>query len=146
MSKTVKSMKELEGAFKPVLKGMVDDLANKVYDTLNQFLEDYYVSWQPDEYKRTLAFLNSAVKTDVKMEGGKYVAYVYIDYKSLNYSGNVTGYQAVKWADTGFHGGLSVSHEPHVWQNTIKNTIDNGSLIAEAIRYLKSKGIDVKTV
>lgn len=39
--------------------------------------------------------------------------------------------------------GLSVSHKPHVWDDTMDNTINNGSLLKSAVAYLKSRGFSV---
>ena len=139
----INNMNELAKALQPVIVGMVDKLVNEVYETLNYFLNDYYTGWTPDSYSRTKDFLYSAVKTEAKMIGDKCVAYVYIDYDSMNDYVNVTGYQVATWANEGLHGGLSVSHEPHVWNNTIDNTINNDSLLKSAIVYLKSKGFSV---
>jgi carotenoid cleavage dioxygenase-like enzyme len=57
---------------------------------------------------------------------------------------NATGYQVAQWANTGLHGGLSVSHKPHVWDDTLDNTINNDSLLNLAIQYLKGQGIPVR--
>ena len=71
-------------------------------------------------------------------------ASVYIDYESLNSYKNVTGYQVVKWADEGKHGGMEVNHKPHVWQDTMDMTVNNGELLRLAVDYLKSKGFSVR--
>ena len=57
---------------------------------------------------------------------------------------NATGYQVAKWANEGLHGGLEVSHKPHVWDDTINSTINNNSLLELAVEYLKSRGISVR--
>lgn len=141
----VNNMNELGKAIQPVLMGMVNKMADEVYKTLNYFLNDYYTGWTPDSYQRTKDFLYSAVKTEAKMKGNKCVASVYIDYESMNNYVNATGYQVATWANTGLHGGLSVSHKPHVWDDTIDNTINNGSLLKAAMEYLKSKGFSVRS-
>lgn len=69
---------------------------------------------------------------------------VYIDYESMDNYVNATGFQVAAWANTGLHGGLSVSHKPHVWDDTLENTIDNGSLLQLAIQYLRSQGFSVR--
>ena len=140
----ISSMSDLAKALQPTLKGLVDQLANQVYETLNYFLNDYYVGWTPESYQRTKDFLYSAVKTEAKMRGNKYVASVYIDYNSMDNYVNATGFQVATWANEGLHGGLSVNHKPHVWTDTIDNTINNGSLLNTAIEYLKSQGFSVR--
>lgn len=137
-------MDQLEKALQPMLVKMVDELAKRVYETLNYFLDDYYTGWTPTSYRRTEDFLRSAVKVDAKPYKGGAKASVYIDYESMDNYVNATGYQVAIWANTGYHGGLSVSHKPHVWDDTMDKTINNGSLLNLAIQYLKSKGFSVK--
>lgn len=138
-------MDELSKVLQPTMKGLVNQLANEVYEILNYFLLDYYTGWTPSSYKRTKAFLYSAVKTEAKMVRDKCVASIYIDYNAMDEYVNTTGFQVAKWANDGLHGGISVNHKPHVWNDTIDYTINNGSLLKSAIAYLKSKGFSVRT-
>ncbi len=144
MAKRINSINDLEKAIQPAIQGMVNQLADQVYKVLNYYLNDYYTGWTPESYQRTKDFLYSAVKTEAKMAGSKCVASVYIDYDSMDNYVKATGYEVATWADTGLHGGLSVNHKPHVWSDTMDNTINNGSLLNTAIVYLKSRGITVK--
>lgn len=144
MARHINNMDDLEKALQPVLIKMVDELAERVYETLNYFLNDYYEGWTPNSYRRTEAFLRSAVKTEAKPYRGGVRASVYIDYESMDNYVNATGYQVATWANTGSHGGLSVSHKPHVWDDTMDETINNGSLLNLAIQYLKSQGFSVR--
>ena len=140
----ISNMNDLEKALQPVMKGLVNQLADEVYETLNYFLNDYYTGWTPTSYQRTKDFLYSAVKTEAKMKGNKCVASVYIDTDSMDNYVNATGFQVATWANEGLHGKLSVSHKPDVWNDTMDNTINNGSLLKSAIAYLKSKGFSVR--
>lgn len=144
MVRSISNMDQLASALVPVLQGMVNQMADRVYETLNFYLQDYYTGWTPSSYRRTYDFLYSAVKIKARMEGNKCVADIYIDYDAMDSYVNATGFQVVTWVNEGLHGGLSVSHKPHVWDNTIKQTIDNGSLLKGAIQYLKAKGFTVK--
>ena len=93
----VNNMDELEKALKPVMMGLVNQLADEVYKTLNYFLYDYYTGWTPDSYRRTEAFLRWAVKTEAKMIGNKCVASVYIDTDSMdNYVKYCFNYFSIK--------------------------------------------------
>lgn len=145
MAKRIRNMDELAKALQPVIVKMVDKLAENVEETLNYYLNDYYTGWTPESYSRTEAFLRSAVKVDAKPYKGGAKASVYIDYDAMDDYVNATGYQVATWANTGLHGGLSVNHKPHVWDDTIDNTINNGNLLKLAIEYLKSQGISVRT-
>lgn len=144
MGRSASNMEQLASAIAPVLKGMVNQMAEQVYETLNFYLYDYYTGWTPSSYRRTRNYLYSAVKMEAKMEGNECVAYVYIDYDAMDNYVNATGYQVATWANEGLHGGISVSHKPHVWDETIKHTIDNGTLLKGAVQYLKAKGFNVK--
>lgn len=141
----VKNMKELNKALQPVMLKMVNQLAERVYEALNYFLQDYYSGYEPSSYQRTKDFLFSAVKVDAQPYKGGVRASVYIDYDSLNGYSGVTGYQVAKWSDEGLHGGMEVDHKPHVWQDTIDNTVNNGELLRLVVDYLKSKGFSVRT-
>lgn len=138
-------MKELAKALQPALLKMTDQLADRVYENLNYFLLDYYEGYDPVSYQRTKDFLYSAVKVEAKPYKGGVKASVYIDYDSLTGYRNVSGYQVAKWANEGLHGGIEVDHKPHVWNDTMRETVDNGELLRLALDYLKSKGFSVRT-
>lgn len=133
MARRISNMNDLQAALQPIMTKLVDQLAERVYETLNYYLNDYYTGWTPDSYRRTKAFLRSAVKVDAYPYKGGAKASVYIDYNSMDDYVNAAGYQVVEWANTGLHGGLSVSHKPHVWDDTMDNTINNGRLLQLAI-------------
>ncbi len=140
----VKNMKELNKALQPTLLKMTDQLADRVYETLNYFLLDYYAGYDPSSYQRTKDFLFSAVKVDAEPYKGGVRASVYIDTNAMNSYRNVTGDQVAQWANEGLHGGIEVDHKPHVWDDTMRETVDNGELLKLAVEYLKSKGFSVR--
>lgn len=144
MVKHVSNMNELAKALQPVMMGMVDKMAERVYETLNYFLEDYYAGYDPVSYQRTKDLLYSAVKVDAHPYKGGVRASVYIDTDAMNSYRNVSGYQVAKWANEGLHGGMEVDHKPHVWQDTLDETVNNGELLKQAMDYLKSKGFSVR--
>ena len=106
MEKHISNMSQLQKALQPVMKNMVGQLAERVYETLNYYLNDYYTGWTPESYRRTEAFLRSAVKVDAYPDKGGARACVYIDYDSMDDYVDTTGYQVALWADQGLHGGL----------------------------------------
>lgn len=145
MAVHVKNMKELNKALQPVMKGMVDKMAERVEQTLNYFLQEYYDSYDPVYYRRLYDFLHSVVRTEAKVVGNKVVASVYIDTHSMNNYYEATGVQVAQWANQGLHGGLDTnSNTPHVWDDTMRETIENGELLRLALEYLKSKGFSVR--
>ena len=145
MAVHIKNMKELNKALQPVMMGMVNKMAERVYETLNYFLLDYYAGYDPSIYQRTKDFLYSAVKVDAHPYKGGVRASVYIDTDAMNSYQNVSGYQVAQWANEGLHGGIEVDHKPHVWDDTLDETVNNGELLKLAVDYLKSKGFSVRT-
>lgn len=144
MAKHINNVDELQAALMPEMKKMVDKLAQRVYETLNFFLQEYYNSYDPTSYQRQYDFLHSAVKVDSRIRGNKVEAYVYIDYNSMNNYRKVSGLQVVTWANEGLHGGLDVGNNtPYVWDETMEYTVNNGKLLSLAVEYLKSKGFNV---
>lgn len=47
MAKHISNMDELEKALQPIMMGLINQLADEVYKTLNYFLNDYYTGWTP---------------------------------------------------------------------------------------------------
>ena len=145
MAKRVSNMNELAAALQPTMLGMVDEMEKRVYQTLNYFLQRYYDSYTPEYYRRQYDFLRSAVKVEAKVKGSKVIASVYIDTDSMDSYYDASGDQVATWANQGLHGGLDVGYNtPHVWDDTIRNTVDNGELLKLAIKYLKSNGFSVR--
>lgn len=145
MAKRISNMNQLSAALMPTMESMVSVLEDRVYETLNYFLQSYYYSYSPESYRRTYDFLRSAVKVKPKRVGNKVVASVYIDYPSMDNYYNATGFEVATWANQGLHGGLDVGNNtPRVWDDTIENTVENGELLKLAIKYLKSKGFSVR--
>ena len=143
MAKRIRNMNELQKALMPTMANMVDTLAERVYEILNHFLQEYYNSYDPKSYRRQYDFLRSAVKPQIK--GNKVTASVYIDTNSMDNYYNATGYQVATWGNQGLHGGLDAgSNTPHVWDDTMDNTVNNGELLKLAVEYLRSKGISVR--
>lgn len=144
MAKRISSMNQLQKALMPTMTNMVDVLTERVYETLNYFLQEYYDSYSPVYYRRQYDFLRSAIKVQPKVRGNKVVAAVYIDTDHLDNYYEATGEEVASWANRGLHGGtIEGNHTPHVWDDTAENTVGNGELLGLAVDYLKSKGIPV---
>lgn len=144
-NRQIRNMNDLQNAVMPTMVKMVDKLAERVYETLNYFLQEYYNSYDPKSYQRQYDFLRSAVKVEPKMQGNKVVASVFIDEDYMDNYYNATGHQVASWANQGLHGGLNTgSNTPRVWDDTVKKTVNNGELLKLAVEYLKSKGISIR--
>lgn len=145
MAKHISNMNQLQAALMPTMVKMVDELAERVYETLNYFLQEYYNSYDPKSYRRQYDFLRLAVKVEPKIKGSKVTASVYIDTESMDNYYNATGFQVASWANQGLHGGLNTnSKTTHVWDDTMRETVGNGELLKLAVEYLRSKGFSVR--
>lgn len=80
----IKNMKELNKELEPIMISMTGKMADRVYGTLNYFLQEYYNSYDPVYYHRLHDFLYSAVKVEPRIVGNKIVASVYIDTDSMD--------------------------------------------------------------
>lgn len=67
MARSTSNMDQLASALAPVMQGMVNQMAYKVYETLNVYLQDYYTGRTPSSYRRIRDFLYSAVKTEAHL-------------------------------------------------------------------------------
>lgn len=145
MAKHISNMNDLEKALMPTMSKMVDTLAERVYETLNYFLQEYYNSYDPKSYRRQYDLLRSVVKVEPKIRGSKVTASVFIDTDSMDNYYNATGEQVARWANQGLHGGLDTgSKTPRVWDDTMDSTVNNGELLRLAADYLRSKGFSVR--
>ena len=63
----------------PTMTKMVDELAERVYKTLNYFIQEYYNGYDPKSYSHQYDFLRSVVKVEPKIVGNKVTASVFID-------------------------------------------------------------------
>ena len=50
MPKKINNMNDLQKALMPAMTKMVDMMAERVYQTLNYFLDEFYNGWTPDSY------------------------------------------------------------------------------------------------
>lgn len=145
MTNVINNMNDLAISLQPTLKKMVDGMAQRVYETLNFFLQRYYDSYDPVFYRRQYDFLRSGFKVDARIVRGKAVASVYIDTDYMSNYYGVSGEQATTWANEGLHGGKNLgTNTPHVWDVTMANTVDNGALVRDAVAYLRSQGYIVR--
>jgi len=134
--------KDLENYMKKLAKQVCDYASNIVYEAINYYLDKYYQEFNPVSYRRTEQLLRSAFKTKSVWSGNSWTAEVGIDYESLDYS-DATGYQVLTWANEELHGGLDVGTDTHVYDDAIDNTVRNGQLLEDIIKYIQDKGIKV---
>ncbi len=145
MAKVINNIDELSSSIQLIMKDMIDRMAKKVYETLNFYLKMYYESYTPQYYRRQYDFLHSAIKVNAKVIRNQIVAYVYIDTDFMSQYYQASGIQVADWANQGLHGGQKLGiNTPHVWNDTMRDMVENDVLLNEAVAYLKSKGFMVR--
>lgn len=69
----------------------------RIFKIIEDFLLQYYMEFEPEVYVRTYQLLCSLVKTEVKRTANGWVAEIYYDLDSLNYSMRIVPSQ-FSWA------------------------------------------------
>lgn len=75
-------------------KNAIVQAEEKVHQTIDSCLKQFYSEFSPDEYIRTEQLLHSLVKSDVKPSGNGFEAKVYFDIGGLNYPKGETKLQS----------------------------------------------------
>lgn len=144
-----KNEKQLKAFLLQKCKNALIKSQAQVYQIIDRFIKEFYVDYSPEMYERTYQLYRSLVKSDIKLTGNGYEAYVYFDLDSLDYvtGAKPSGEQVLDAAAYGGHGaeGLKVvsgNSGVSVW-NTPKEMLD-----AHAIEILKrmliSEGVPIK--
>ena len=134
----------------------VDVVKEKVYEVIQGFVRKYYDEYEPEYYVRTYQFIQNLVVTETYVSNGTVYAYVYFDYKKLNYYYNTLKYGSkitvkhipdnpekdILYTIThGQHGNWG-SKGIHIWKETIEFLHNKGMKLLKA--ELKKAGIPVR--
>ena len=126
----INKLAEKTGLYKKDVRAVLDSFYELVYEELDA---------------DNSILITNLFKVDARIIRGKAVASVYIDVDYMSNYYGVTGQQVATWANEGLHGGKNLAtNTPHVWDETMANTVDNGALIRDAVAYLRSQGFTVK--
>lgn len=161
---TFKSAKELENYILSHSKVAIEQARERVYDIIAKFLLRFYSEFEPSLYERTYQLLCSLVKTQATPTKNGWIAEVYFDVNSLDYSMKTlknigswrNSYKQGNWSDendawvlktamTGDypHGGYSgASGNTQIWTESMK--VFNQDAIEILKQELINAGIPVK--
>ena len=129
MAQLVRSKAEIERVLRNRMSQALKMTRDEVYKALQESLTEYYHepvfggTSTPKVYERLYHFLNSVIKTDVKISGNNISCTVEVDrgYLSQPYSvGGATGREIWEWANAETHGG-TVKGSLEVWDDAINN-------------------------
>lgn len=153
----IKSEDDLDKLLDACTKEYLRVFQSKVYDTIHDYIEQYYDEYEPKQYERTEQFLNSLVKTNVVKNGNRYECSVYIDIDSLHYKAH-KGLEVIDMINRGYHADKSMYKKDlyqvyydidsdigkDFWENSMIKTEEQ--LAKTLIQCFKSHGISVKAV
>ncbi len=148
--------KQLKDFLLAKCRNAIAQAEEKVHQTIDNCLKQFYNEFQPNEYIRTEQLLHSLVKSEVKKVGNGYEAEVYFDVDGLNYQNGwietVSGHGYANWDKdtildvvmTGSYSGLP--HGGHtegtaIWTESIKQLGDIWNLLETELR---KQGIPIK--
>lgn len=127
------------------LQAAINEVSADVEILINDFIEEWYRSYEPKYYKRTYHFLNSCTRVEARVKGNEVIASVLIDTNYTYPDNGDTLADVAMWANEGFHGNPSrqIYTKNEFWNNAIK-ALNYGKIIQfNFAEYLKSKGFNV---
>lgn len=145
----IKSVSELENVIVDRLRIAINEIQEKIYRVLDEYMQKYYADYSPSMYDRTYQLYKSFVKSEITPAPHGWKAEVYFDYSQLNY---VTGLQSsglavFEAALVGQHGAAGLKMMPgntgiDIWDEPgVKLDSEHNNIIRQA---LLDAGLPVK--
>ncbi len=174
MAQVIKNMGQFAKALEPKIKATLELVAEDVKHEIDDYLQQYYDEFDPAFerlltswfYQRTEQLKNCCKIGKPKISNGKISIEVYLDIDSLNYdTPGADPYKTVVAANAGLHGGWDVSNlasgqvtwgsisandgtkwgsGTQIWEEPMRNLIDNGKLVTIFKKYAKAHGLNLK--
>lgn len=172
MAQVIKNMGQFAKALEQKVVATLELVAEDVKKEIDEALQRYYDEYDPTFgkmltswfYQRTDQLKNCCKIGQPKISGNTISIEIYLDIDSLSY--NTPGadpYKTVVAANSGLHGGLDVStmeqipwsvisgndgtsygSGTQIWEEPIRELIDNGKLITLFKKCAKQHGLNIK--
>lgn len=166
MAQIIKNMGQFAKVLEPKIRATLELIAEDAKKEIDDILGEYYDEYSPVYYQRTEQLKNCCKIGKPKISNGKMSIEVYLDIDSLNY--NTPGadpYKTVVAANAGLHGGWDVSNLANgqvtwssisnndgtkwgsgtqIWEEPMRELIDNGNLVAIFQKHAKAHGLNLK--
>lgn len=174
MAQVIKKLGQFAKALEPKVIATLEAVAEDTKREIDDYLQAYYDEYDPAFgkslselfYHRTKQLLNCCKIGKPQISNGKISIEVYLDIDSLNY--NTPGADAFKTviaANAGLHGGWDVSNlqsgqvswesingntgesfgsGTQIWEEPIRELIDNGKLVTIFKKHAKARGLNLK--
>lgn len=174
MATVIKNLGQFAKALEPKIVATLEAVAEDTKQEIDDYLQAYYDEYNPLMggllgkffYQRTYQLRDCCKICKPKIVNGKISIEVYLDIDSLNY--NTPGADAFKTvvaANAGLHGGWDISNmqsgqvswesisgntgeswgsDTQIWEEPIRELIDNGKLITIFKKHAKARGLNLR--
>lgn len=172
MAQVIKNMGQFAKALEPKVVATLELVAEDVKKEIDKALEDYYDEYDPSirasltsfYYHRTDQLKNCCKIGQPKINGNTISIEIYLDIDSLSYdTPGADPYKTVVAANSSLHGGWDIStmeqipwsvisgndgtshgSGTQIWEEPIRELIDNGKLITLFKKCAKQRGLNLK--
>lgn len=174
MAQIIKNLGQFAKALEPKVVATLELVAEDVKQEIDDYLQAYYDEYDPllggllgrFFYQRTYQLRDCCKIGKPKIINGKISIEVYLDVDSLKYeSKGADAFKTVVAANAGLHGGWDASDLPNgqvpwesissntgesfgsgtqIWEEPIRELIDNGQLITIFKKHAKARGLNLK--
>jgi hypothetical protein len=137
--KTFATMVSLEKYIESACEKAVQNACNRLLGTLQELIDtEYYDQFEPDYYKRTYQFWESATTKMLNKNCGE----IFMDETAMNYGSFWTGELQLLYASEGYHGHTDFQTEGRFWDSFIDFCEKNASKILK--EELVKQGLTIK--
>ena len=172
MAQVIKNMGQFAKALEPKVVATLELVAEDVKKEIDKALEDYYDEYDPSirasltsfYYHRTDQLKNCCKIGQPKINGNTISIEIYLDVDSLSYdTPGADPYKTVVAANSSLHGGWDIStmeqipwsvisgndgtshgSGTQIWEEPIRELIDNGKLVTLFKKCAKQRGLNLK--
>lgn len=174
MAQIIKNLGQFAKALEPKVVATLESVAEDVKREIDEYLQAYYDEYDPAFgkllasffYQRTDQLRNCCKIGQPQISNGKISIEVYLDVSSLSYGApGADPYKTVVAANVGLHGGWDISRPQdgqvswsaisgntgerwgsgtQIWEEPMRELIDNGKLITIFKKHAKSRGLNLK--
>lgn len=172
MAQVIKNLGQFAKVLEPKIIATLEVVAEDTKREIDDYLQAYYDEYDPAFgkslselfYHRTKQLLNCCKIGKPQISNGKISIEVYLDIDSLNYdTPGADAFKTVVAANSSLHGGFDVStmkqipwsvisnndgtsygSGTQIWEEPIRELIDNGKLVTIFRKYAKARGLNLR--
>lgn len=174
MAQVIKNLGQFAKALEPKIIATLEAVAEDTKQEIDDYLQAYYDEYDPAFrkllisffYQRTYQLKNCCKIGKPQISNGKISIEVYLDIDSLHYdTKGADAFKTVVAANAGLHGGWNISNlqsgqiswesisdntgesfgsGTQIWEEPIRELIDNGKLVTIFKKYAKARGLNLR--